>query len=81
MKVKPLRDKVIVKRLEEEEKSPGGIILPDTAKEKPMLGKIISVGKGKVLDNGEIRPPEVKVGDEIIIDQMRKFQISKLKYQ
>ncbi len=66
MKVKPLRDKVLVKRLEEEEKSKGGIILPDTAKEKPMLGKIVAVGKGKVLDDGKIRPLDVKAGDKIL---------------
>lgn len=66
MKVKPLRDRVLIKRLEEEEKTKGGIILPDTAKEKPMMGKVIAVGKGKVLDDGKVRPMDVKVGDKIL---------------
>ena len=78
MKVKPLRDKVIVRRLEEEEKSPGGIILPDTAKEKPMLGKIIAVGKGKLLDDGKLRPLEVKVGDKVLF---AKYSGSEIKIE
>lgn len=78
MKIKPLRDKVIVKRLEEEEKSPGGIILPDTAKEKPMLGKIIAVGKGRLLDDGKIRPLDVKVGDKVIF---AKYSGSEIKIE
>ena len=56
MKIRPLQDRVIVKRVEEEEKTKGGIIIPDTAKEKPMEGKIIAVGKGKVLEDGKIHP-------------------------
>jgi len=78
VKIKPLRDKVIVKRLEEEEKSPGGIILPDTAKEKPMLGKIIAVGKGRLLDDGKIRPLDVKVGDKVIF---AKYSGSEIKIE
>jgi len=78
MKIKPLRDKVIVRRLEEEEKSPGGIILPDTAKEKPMLGKIIAVGKGKLLDDGKLRPLEVKVGDKVLF---AKYSGSEIKIE
>ena len=66
MKVRPLHDRVIVKRLEEERTSPGGIVIPDTAAEKPIQGKIIAVGKGKILENGSIRPLDVKVGDKIL---------------
>ncbi len=66
MSIKPLRDKVLVRRLEEEEKTKGGIILPDTAKEKPMMGKVVAAGKGKVLDDGKVRPMDVKVGDKIL---------------
>jgi len=66
MKIRPLQDRVIVKRIEEEEKTKGGIIIPDTAKEKPMEGKIIAAGKGKVLEDGKIRPLDVKAGDRIL---------------
>jgi chaperonin GroES len=67
MKIRPLQDRVIVKRLEEEEKSAGGIIIPDTAKEKPMEAKVTAVGKGKVTEDGKLLPMEVKVGDKILI--------------
>jgi len=66
MKIKPLQDRIIVKRIEEEEKTKGGIIIPDSAKEKPMEGQVIAVGAGKVLDNGTKQPPEVKEGDRIL---------------
>ena len=66
MKVRPLHDRIIVQRLEEEEKTSGGIIIPDTAKEKPQQGRIISVGNGKLLENGELVPPQVKEGDRVI---------------
>jgi len=65
-KVRPLHDRVIVRRLDEEEKSAGGIIIPDSAKEKPVQGKVIAVGKGKSLENGEVRPLDVKKGDTVI---------------
>ena len=65
-KVRPLHDRVIVRRLDEEEKSAGGIIIPDSAKEKPIQGKIIAVGKGKSLENGEVRALDVKEGDTVI---------------
>jgi chaperonin GroES len=65
-KVRPLHDRVIVRRLDEVEKSAGGIIIPDSAKEKPIQGKIIAVGKGKSLENGEVRPLDVKEGDTVI---------------
>lgn len=66
MKVRPLHDRVIVKRVEEEEKTKGGIIIPDTAKEKPIEGKVVAVGQGKVLDNGKKQPMEVKQGDKVL---------------
>jgi len=65
-KVRPLHDRVIVKRLEEQEKTKGGIIIPDTAKEKPIEGKIIAVGSGKVMENGKRMPLQVKEGDRIL---------------
>jgi len=66
MKIRPLADKVLVQRLEAETKSPGGIVLPDSAKEKPQRGKIVSVGKGKVLDDGTLRKIQVKKGDIVL---------------
>jgi chaperonin GroES len=66
MKFRPLHDRVIVKRLEEDRTSPGGIVIPDTAAEKPMQGKIVAVGKGKILENGQVRACDVKVGDKIL---------------
>ena len=66
MKIRPLHDRVIVKRLEEERTSPGGIVIPDSAAEKPVQGKIMAVGKGKILEDGTIRPLDVKVGDKIL---------------
>ena len=66
MKIRPLHDRVIVKREDEERKSPGGIVIPDTAAEKPIRGKVVAVGKGKVLEDGKVRPLDVKVGDRIL---------------
>jgi chaperonin GroES len=66
MKIRPLHDRIIVKRLEEEEKTKGGIIIPDTAKEKPMEGKVIAVGKGKILEDGKIQTLDVKAGDRVL---------------
>ena len=66
MKIRPLHDRLIVKRLEEERTSPGGIVIPDTATEKPIQGKVIAVGKGKILEDGKVRPLDVKVGDKIL---------------
>ena len=66
MKIRPLHDRVIVKREDEERKSPGGIVIPDTAAEKPIRGKIVAVGKGKILENGSVRPLDLKVGDKIL---------------
>ena len=66
MKLRPLHDRVIVKRMEEERKSAGGIVIPDTATEKPMRGKVMSVGPGKVNDKGEVSPMNVKKGDKVL---------------
>jgi chaperonin GroES len=69
MKVKPLGDRILVKRIEEEERTKGGIIIPDTAKEKPMQGEVIAVGKGKVTEDGKVLPLEVKEGDRILFSK------------
>jgi len=66
MKIRPLHDRVLVKRSEEERQSAGGIVIPDSATEKPMMGKVVSVGKGKALESGEFRPLDVKAGDKIL---------------
>ena len=66
MKIRPLHDRVIVKREEKERKSAGGIVIPDTATEKPTFGKVVAVGKGKILENGKLRPVDLKVGDKIL---------------
>jgi chaperonin GroES len=66
MKIRPLHDRVVVKRLEEERTSPGGIVIPDSAAEKPVQGKIVAVGNGKILEDGQVRPLDVKVGDKIL---------------
>lgn len=66
MKIRPLHDRVIVKRWEEEKTSPGGIVIPDSAAEKPAKGEIVAVGNGKLLENGEVRALDLKVGDKIL---------------
>ncbi len=66
MNIRPLQDRILVKRIEEEEQTEGGIIIPDTAKEKPIEGKVIAVGKGKVSEDGKIVPLDVKKGDRIL---------------
>ena len=66
MQITPLGDRILVKPLEAEEKTKGGIILPDTAKEKPQEGRVVAVGKGKVLEEGKVQPLEVKTGDKIL---------------
>jgi chaperonin GroES len=66
MKIRPLHDRVVIRRTEEERKSPGGIVIPDNAQEKPIQGEVIAVGHGKPLDNGQIRPMDVKVGDKVL---------------
>lgn len=74
-KVRPLHDRVIVRRLDEVEKSAGGIIIPDTAKEKPVEGEVIAVGKGKILENGDVRPLDVKAGDRVIFSKYAGTEI------
>jgi chaperonin GroES len=66
MKIRPLQDRVIVKRMEEERTSAGGIVIPDTATEKPSKGKVIAVGPGKITDSGQKRPVDLKVGDIVL---------------
>ncbi len=78
MKMRPLHDRVIVKRLEEDRTSPGGIVIPGSAAEKPVQGKIIAIGKGKILENGHVRPCDVKVGDTILFG---KYSGSEVKVE
>lgn len=66
MNIRPLHDRVIIKRMEEERTTPGGIVIPDSAQEKPIKGEVVAVGKGKPQENGDPRPPEVKVGDKVL---------------
>ena len=66
MKIRPLHDRVIIKRVEEERTSPGGIVIPDSAAEKPVQGKVLAVGNGKMLEDGSVRPLDVKVGDKVL---------------
>lgn len=66
MKIRPLHDRVIVRRMEEEKTSAGGIVIPDSATEKPAEGEVVAVGNGKILDNGEVRALDVKAGDKIL---------------
>jgi chaperonin GroES len=78
MKIRPLQDRVIVQRVQEEERTKGGIIIPDTAKEKPQEGKIVAVGKGKANDDGKVTPLDVKVGDRILFG---KYSGSEIKLE
>ncbi len=66
MNIRPLHDRVVVRRQEEERKTAGGIVIPDTATEKPIQGEVMAVGKGKILESGEVRPMDVKVGDKVL---------------
>ena len=76
MKIRPLQDRIIVKRIEEEEKSKGGIIIPDTAKEKPQEGRVVAVGKGKVSEDGKITPLDVKVNDRVLFGKYSGSEIN-----
>ncbi|MCL4684909.1 co-chaperone GroES [Myxococcota bacterium] len=69
MKIRPLHDRILVKRIDEETTTKGGIIIPDTAKEKPQEGRVIAVGGGKLLDDGKVRPLDVKTGDKILFSK------------
>jgi chaperonin GroES len=75
MKVKPLQDRLVIKRIEEEEKTKGGIIIPDAAKEKPQEGRVIAVGDGKTLESGQKAPLTVKVGDKILFGKYSGTEI------
>ncbi len=66
MKIRPLHDRVVVRRVEDERKSPGGIVIPDTAAEKPMQGEVLAVGNGKIQEDGSVRPLDVKIGDRVL---------------
>lgn len=66
MKIRPLHDRVVVRRLEQETTSPGGIVIPDSAKEKPIQGEVVAAGNGKIMENGDVRPLDVKVGDKVL---------------
>lgn len=66
MNIRPLHDRVIIKRLEEERTSPGGIVIPDTAAEKPVRGEVVAIGKGKILESGDVRALDLKVGDKVL---------------
>ncbi len=76
MKIAPLADHILVRRLEEQEKTPGGIIIPDTAKEKPQEARVIAVGPGPRLESGEIRPLDVKPGDRVLIGQYAGSEVT-----
>jgi chaperonin GroES len=82
MKLQPLHDRVIIKRLESETKTAGGIVIPDTAKEKPMKGEVVAVGKGRTLDNGQLLAPSVKAGDTVLIGKYAgsEFKIDDIEY-
>ncbi|MBI5549799.1 MAG: co-chaperone GroES [Deltaproteobacteria bacterium] len=69
MKIRPLQDRIIVKRIAEEEKTKGGIIIPDSAKEKPLEGQVIAAGNGKVLEEGKVRPLDIKAGDRVLFNK------------
>ena len=75
MKIRPLYDRLLVKRVKEEEKTKGGIIIPDTAKEKPIEGVVVAVGKGKILEDGKVRPLDVKEGDRILFGKYSGTEI------
>ncbi|BAO42968.1 MULTISPECIES: co-chaperone GroES [Thiolapillus] len=66
MKIRPLHDRLVIRRTEEEHTSPGGIVLPDSATEKPIQGEVVAAGNGKILENGDVRPLDVKVGDKVL---------------
>ena len=76
MKIRPLQDRILVKRIDEEEKTKGGIIIPDTAKEKPQEGKVIAVGKGKVDDEGKVHPLDVKKGDRVLFSKYSGTEVN-----
>lgn len=78
MQMRPLHDRVVIKRVEEEKKTAGGIVIPDSAAEKPIRGEVLAVGNGKLLDSGEARPMDVKVGDTVLFG---KFAGTEVKFE
>jgi chaperonin GroES len=75
MQIRPLHDRVVVKRMEEERKTAAGIVIPDTATEKPIRGQVVAVGKGKILENGQVRPLDVKVNDKVLFGKYSGTEI------
>lgn len=82
MTIRPLNDRVVVKRWEEEKTSPGGIVIPDSAKEKPTKAEVVAVGNGKVLDNGQVHPLTVKAGDKVLVGKYSgtEFKLDGVEY-
>ena len=76
MNIRPLHDRVIVIRMDEEKTSPGGIVIPDSATEKPVKGEVLAIGKGKLLENGDVRPLDVKVGDKILFGKYSGTEVN-----
>jgi len=76
MKIRPLQDRILVKRVDEEEKTKGGIIIPDSAKEKPQEGKVIAVGNGKIQENGNVQPLDVKQGDRVLFSKYAGTEVN-----
>ena len=76
MNIRPLHDRVIIRRMEEEKTSPGGIVIPDSATEKPVKGEVVAIGNGKILESGDIRPLDVKVGDIILFGKYSGTEVS-----
>ena len=76
MNIRPLHDRVMIRRMEEEKTSPGGIVIPDSATEKPIKGEVVAIGKGKILENGDVRPLDVKVGDTILFGKYSGTEVS-----
>ena len=76
MNIRPLHDRVIIRRMEEEKTSPGGIVIPDSATEKPVKGEVVAVGNGKILESGDVRPLDVKVGDIILFCKYSGTEVS-----
>ena len=76
MKIRPLGDRILVKRIQEQEKTKGGIIIPDTAKEKPQEGKVVAVGKGKMTEQGKLITPDVKAGDKILFGKYSGSEVT-----
>ena len=75
MNIRPMHDRVIIKRMEEERTTAGGIVIPDSAAEKPVRGEVLAVGKGKIMDNGDTRPLDVKVGDKVLFGKYSGTEI------